>query len=188
MKHFLPFAFLLFIFASCTQKSPETSDRNIELIVDSLVYKNNNIYTDTLKQEASVEPEVVTGTPVKTVATPRPVVKKQPVKKQPAIKTVPVEESVTPQPPLAKGPDMNESENAGVGTSGTVADVPGTVQTGQKKGMSKAAQGAVIGGASGAVAGAIISKKKGVGAVVGGVVGAAGGYIIGKKKDKKAEQ
>jgi hypothetical protein len=43
----------------------------------------------------------------------------------------------------------------------------------------------VIGGAAGAVGGAIISKKKGTGAAVGAVVGAAGGYIIGRQKDKK---
>ena len=55
----------------------------------------------------------------------------------------------------------------------------------KKEGWSKAAQGAVIGGATGAVGGAIISKKKGTGAAVGAAVGAAGGYIIGREKDKK---
>ena len=60
-----------------------------------------------------------------------------------------------------------------------------TTTTTQKKGWSNRAKGAVIGGAAGAVGGAIISKHKGTGAVVGGVVGAAGGYIIGNEKDKK---
>jgi hypothetical protein len=56
----------------------------------------------------------------------------------------------------------------------------------QKKGWSKAAKGAVIGGAGGAVAGAVINKRnRGVGAVVGGVIGAGGGYIFGRSKDKK---
>lgn len=55
----------------------------------------------------------------------------------------------------------------------------------KKKGWSKAAKGAAIGAGTGAVAGAIISKKKGVGAVVGGLIGAGGGYIIGRKADKK---
>lgn len=55
----------------------------------------------------------------------------------------------------------------------------------EKKGWSKAAQGAVIGGATGAVGGAIISKDKVAGAAVGAAVGAAGGYIIGRDKDKK---
>ncbi len=58
--------------------------------------------------------------------------------------------------------------------------------TTKKKGWSKAAQGAVIGGATGAVAGAIITKKnKGTGAAVGAVVGAGAGYGIGRAKDKK---
>lgn len=60
-----------------------------------------------------------------------------------------------------------------------------TSQSTENKGWSKAAQGAVIGGATGAVGGAIISKHKGTGAAVGAAVGAAGGYIIGRDKDKK---
>ena len=56
----------------------------------------------------------------------------------------------------------------------------------QKKGISKAAKGAIIGGAGGAVAGAVINKKnRAVGAVIGGVLGAGGGYVIGRGKDKK---
>ncbi len=58
----------------------------------------------------------------------------------------------------------------------------------KKKGWSKAAKGAVIGGASGAVIGAAVYKKNRVlGGVIGGVVGAAGGFGIGKHLDKKSE-
>ncbi len=53
-----------------------------------------------------------------------------------------------------------------------------------KKGISKAAKGAIIGGVGGATVGAVIGKN-GKGAVIGGVIGAAGGYIIGRKQDKK---
>lgn len=54
------------------------------------------------------------------------------------------------------------------------------------RGWSKAAKGAVIGGAGGAAAGAIINKKnRAAGAVVGGIVGAGGGYVIGRQMDKK---
>ena len=60
---------------------------------------------------------------------------------------------------------------------------PAKVQ--QKKGWSKAAKGAVIGGGAGAIAGAVISKKPVKGAVIGGVIGAGAGYIIGRSKDKK---
>ena len=56
----------------------------------------------------------------------------------------------------------------------------------KKKGWSKAAKGAVIGGATGAVAGAILVKKnRAAGAAVGAAVGAGVGYGIGRSKDKK---
>jgi len=55
----------------------------------------------------------------------------------------------------------------------------------EKRGWSKAAKGAVIGGGAGAIAGAVISKKPVKGAVIGGVIGAGAGYIIGRSKDKK---
>lgn len=61
-----------------------------------------------------------------------------------------------------------------------------TAQVEKKKGWSKAAKGAVIGGVAGAAGGAIINKKNPVvGAVIGGVIGAAGGYGIGHGMDKK---
>jgi hypothetical protein len=66
------------------------------------------------------------------------------------------------------------------GGSGTVAQAPA-----KKEGWSKAAKGAAIGGATGAVAGAVISKKKGKGAIIGGILGAGGGYVIGRSKDKR---
>jgi hypothetical protein len=74
----------------------------------------------------------------------------------------------------------------GVGTSetGTTGDVA-TAPAEKKEGWSKAAKGTAVGGASGAVVGAVISKNKTTGAVIGGVVGAAGGYILGRKQDKK---
>ena len=70
--------------------------------------------------------------------------------------------------------------------SGTASSGSGTTQAPAKKeGWSKAAKGAVIGGASGAVVGAVVSKKKGKGAIIGGILGAGGGYVIGRGKDKK---
>lgn len=56
----------------------------------------------------------------------------------------------------------------------------------KKKGWSKAAKGAVIGTATGATAGVLISKKnKALGGVIGGVVGGGLGYIIGRDMDKR---
>jgi outer membrane lipoprotein SlyB len=54
----------------------------------------------------------------------------------------------------------------------------------KKKGMSKAAKGAIIGGVGGAVVGGVATKSA-KGAVVGGVVGGTAGYIIGRQQDKK---
>ncbi|WP_198001441.1 YMGG-like glycine zipper-containing protein [Nibribacter ruber] len=55
----------------------------------------------------------------------------------------------------------------------------------EKKGWSRKAKGAVIGGAGGAAAGAVIGGGKG--AVIGGVAGTVAGGAIGKKKDKKKD-
>jgi len=62
---------------------------------------------------------------------------------------------------------------------------PAQPQPAEKKGMSKAAKGAIIGGVGGALVGAAVSKKKGTGAIIGGVAGAGGGYVIGRSQDRK---
>ena len=55
-----------------------------------------------------------------------------------------------------------------------------------KKGWSKTAKGAVIGGVVGAGTGAVVNKKNRVaGAVIGGAIGAGAGAIIGNEMDKK---
>jgi len=71
-------------------------------------------------------------------------------------------------------------------SGGTSSSYGGTQPTAKKKGWSDAAKGAVIGGAAGAVGGALIDKKSGRGAVIGGLVGAGGGYLIGRGEDKKS--
>jgi hypothetical protein len=59
-------------------------------------------------------------------------------------------------------------------------------KTTEKKGWSKAAKGAAIGGGAGAIAGAVLIKKNRVaGGAIGGIVGAGIGYVIGRSKDKK---
>ncbi|HEX7904626.1 MAG TPA: hypothetical protein VF487_12155 [Chitinophagaceae bacterium] len=55
-----------------------------------------------------------------------------------------------------------------------------------KKGMSKSAKYAIVGGVAGGVAGAVINKKnRAVGGIVGAVLGAGGGYVLGRTQDKK---
>lgn len=50
---------------------------------------------------------------------------------------------------------------------------------------NRRSQGAVIGGAAGAAAGAAVAKgNRGLGALIGGVLGAGGGYVIAAKTDK----
>lgn len=54
----------------------------------------------------------------------------------------------------------------------------------KKKGISKAAKGAIIGGTAGAITVGVITKS-GKGAVAGGILGAGAGYLIGRNKDKR---
>ncbi len=81
--------------------------------------------------------------------------------------------------PVRRTTTRSSSVSSGTSSSGTVATAPA-----RKEGWSKAAKGAVIGGVTGAAAGAVIGKNA-KGAIIGGVIGAGGGYIIGRSKDKK---
>ncbi|MDQ3847289.1 MAG: glycine zipper domain-containing protein [Bacteroidota bacterium] len=75
--------------------------------------------------------------------------------------------------------------HSAVSGSGSVySESDNTAKT--KKGWSKTAKGAVIGGVAGAGTGAVVNKKnRTAGAVVGGVVGAGVGAAIGHEMDKK---
>jgi hypothetical protein len=80
--------------------------------------------------------------------------------------------------------DENTSSPSSAGT--TTAENGNSNETAKKKGWSKTAKGAVIGGVVGAGTGAIINKKnRGAGAVIGGVIGAGAGAVIGNEMDKK---
>ena len=144
---------------------------------------NNSVLSDTATEEA-IEPNFAESRPKqaqakRTVRTAThhkspETTYQSPVESSPVVTPVPTSPGVNTIP-SSTGVD----NNAGTGTASTIPAQE------KKKGWSKAAKGAVIGGAAGAIGGAIISKKKGLGAVIGGVVGAAGGYVIGKKMDKK---
>ena len=55
--------------------------------------------------------------------------------------------------------------------------------------FSPQAKGAVIGGGSGAILGAVLDKNhRGVGGVIGGVVGAGAGYAVGKHVDNNQKK
>ena len=74
-------------------------------------------------------------------------------------------------------------------TKTVVVTQPASSQTApvvQKKGWSKSAKYAVIGGVTGGVLGAVVNKKnRAAGAVIGTVIGGGGGYVIGRDQDKK---
>lgn len=188
MKNLLLSFVLLTGLAACNNTDKkDTTERNIQLLRDSTVYTNNNMYSDTVANVVVDEPVIEKSVTQKiTPKAPKKKVVSVPAKKE---NTAPVYvekqeekvEATVATPPINSG----SNESTGVGSSdGNTASVPGTTQ--KKKGWDKATTGAVIGGAAGAAGGAIIvSKKKGLGAVVGAVVGAASGYIIGKDMDKK---
>lgn len=197
MKNFLLISISVLLFSACKQNSPGHTGRNIQLLPDSIVLHNNNIYTDTTSKEklpvpqtvqknttGSIKKSTVARRPANVGTTPAPVTK---IDKGPAEAATPpvMEKTDDVTPPVANNSGINNGPLPG--EAGSASAGTGTTPTAEteKKGISKAAKGAVIGGAAGAVGGAIISKKKGVGAVIGGIVGAAGGYIIGKTKDKK---
>ncbi len=95
----------------------------------------------------------------------------------------------TPKPKSAAQPAAaSNSGTSDVANTGTMSNESAEAAKAleEKKGMSKAAKGAIIGGVGGAVAGAVINKKnRTAGAVVGAVIGAGGGYVVGRQADKK---
>ena len=90
-------------------------------------------------------------------------------------------------PAVAKAPARTVRRTATRSNSGAMTSTSSNqAKTVQKKGWSKSAKYAVIGGAAGGVASAVINKKnRAVGAVVGAVIGAGGGYVFGRSQDKK---
>ncbi|MFC6268735.1 YMGG-like glycine zipper-containing protein [Frigoriflavimonas asaccharolytica] len=107
-------------------------------------------------------------------------------KNEKEIKVAPVKNS--PQPEKVKTVYVNNTPRASTSNSnaGTSSGSSTNAPVAQKKGISDAAKGTIIGTVGGAAAGAIISKKnRGAGAVIGGVVGGATGYTIGRAKDRK---
>ena len=78
---------------------------------------------------------------------------------------------------------MQKTSNTG-GSLNSVSQYP--AKTTVKKGWSRKAKGAVIGGGGGAILGAVINKNNRlVGGAIGGALGAGIGYVIGNELDKK---
>jgi hypothetical protein len=79
---------------------------------------------------------------------------------------------------------VQKNSNTGDGSLNSVSQYP--AKTTVKKGWSRKAKGAVIGGGGGAILGAVINKNNRlVGGAIGGALGAGIGYVIGNELDKK---
>ncbi len=184
MRYLLPIALIATVtFTACkSDTTPVVStDKNI-VFTDTSLLKPTNINTDIAANEQqevavatapkAVKPKVVTVTKIVRV-----VEKKQP---EPIVKSEPL--------PAPTVPTVNNSTPSTSGSAGNtdVATTPVPEVKEKQGGWSQAAKGATIGGVGGAVAGAVIGKKKGKSAIIGGIIGAAGGYIIGRSADKKS--
>lgn len=187
MKNFLLSIAIITGFAACNN-TPKDDTRDIQLLSDPSAYQNN-VGADTSAAvaaqplpaaEVKTAPQVITITK-RIIYTPAKTTTTAPVS-QPTVYTPPV---ATEVPNTVPSTTTSDNGTVQAGTGGGTATQPVATTTEKKKGWSAAAKGAAIGAGTGAIGGAIISKKKGLGAIVGGVVGAAGGYIIGKDIDKK---
>lgn len=163
--------------ASCSNDTPKTAVAETKVVTPATDTAGLAQYQAWKAQNelatANPQPQqnvTATTQPVKEVAKERVVYVEKPAPKK---------SSGTTKSAASSG--STASSGTGTGTTTTAAPVPA-----KKKGWSKSAKGAVIGGVGGAVAGAVINKRnRGVGAVIGGVLGAGAGYGIGKAKDKK---
>ena len=175
-------------FAAC-KNGPEPIEKTgaVQLLPSVAAY-NNNTNSDTSGMATpEITPPKVTSRPTKIVYIIRQPAQTgsntsaAPVNPVPA----PATPSVTPTLPGTGSTGSTTAQQGSGGTNAGKEVSPAIPQPVKKKGWSNATKGAVIGAGTGAIGGAILSKKKGLGAIIGGVVGAAGGYIIGKNMDKK---
>ncbi|MBB1284537.1 glycine zipper 2TM domain-containing protein [Flavisolibacter sp. BT320] len=109
---------------------------------------------------------------------------------QAAATTTPVQQEQAPAPVRKKATTVAKATDSQGNTSAATEETGSTTQPAAeepaKKGWSKTAKGAVVGGVVGAGAGAIINKKnRAAGAVIGGIVGAGAGAVVGNEMDKK---
>lgn len=171
------------IFVACNTKSDLETKKDVVVTDTSAMYKSNGS-TDTattVVAPPAAAPAPVTTTKIihdtRTVYVDRtPRAPRQTVRQAAPTRTT----TTTTQ---TSGTGTN-TQSSGTGTTGTTGTTPAPTPVPEKKGWSNAAKDATIGGAAGAIGGAIISKKKGKGAIIGGAAGAIGGYILGRKKDR----
>ncbi len=184
MKQFLLSLTIFMFFAACRNEQEPIEKTGAVQLLPSVAAYNSDATSDTSTAAAPLLTVAkADNRPTKIIYITRE------TKYVPEKATRPVIQDPVPTLPAPNSGGRNDGSTTaqqgqgGVNTGETT--VPPIPQPEKKKGWSNAAKGAVIGAGTGAIGGAIISKKKGMGAVIGGVVGAAGGYIIGKNIDKK---
>ena len=150
----------IIVFSSCKRKDSLETDKNIVIM------------TDTSKAAGSYLND--TGMAKMPVAVAPPV----PAAVAPTRRTTNTTRS---RSNTRYGNSNSSRNNSTVNNSGS-GNYP--TQPARRRGMSKAAKGAIIGGVGGAVIGGVIGKNA-KGAIIGGAAGAAGGYILGRSKDRK---
>ncbi len=155
-------------FTACNNNTATDSETRKEIVGDTSTTYSNSILTDT-------------GSATTTAIPAPPPAKAKTIEPKKAAK--PSNNLPSPHPVVSNSTPVDNTPAVDNATTSTTNTEPELAPE-EKKGMSSAAKGAIIGGGAGAIGGAIISKRKGTGAVIGGVLGAAGGYIIGRKKDK----
>ncbi len=199
MKKFIPFFSIAVALAACTT-NPESITKSapgsaIEVQAPAInpdTFGLSDYQLWKAQNELSQEREINNTTDYTAVAPVRKKVYRAPVQKAQQV------EYEYPKPTSTgrtstKRQDSDSNEGSGAANEGSgddgIAQGPGTSgaeEETKKEGMSKAAKGAIIGGAGGAAAGAVINKKnRAAGAVIGAVIGAGGGYVVGRKMDKK---
>ena len=178
MKKFIPVFSIAMFMVACNSNpqanltagsavQPQTSQIDTTGLAKFQQWKAQNELADV--QELNQPQAVVYQAPAKKASQPRTQTRKP----------------STPARSSGSSSSSGSGSDVASGGSGT-SESSGEAKASQKKGISKAAKGAVIGGVAGAAGGAILNKKNRVlGAVIGGVVGAAGGYGIGRQMDKK---
>jgi hypothetical protein len=176
-KVLLPLVIVSAVFFTACNSKKEKTDREMVLLTDSM-YKSN-LGSDT----AAIIPQETPQVAEPEVAAPVVRTKKPTPRRSNTNYNQPVPNNTQPPAPVAVNNPAPTTPattgTAGTGTAGTGTTTAPEVK--KKEGISKAAQGAIIGGVGGAVAGAVIGKG-GKGAVIGGVIGGVGGYILGAKK------
>lgn len=191
MKRLLPFLSIALVMAACNTDADKIAATNPaaglqQAPVNRLdtagfaEFQNYKAMNELGSIEEPIQQEQIVAAPVRK-ATAAPVRK---VSKSVASAPKKVASSSSSNSSTASNSSSGSTVSAG--DDGDGAGAGEVAQASEKKGWSKAAKGAVIGGVTGAATGAVINKKnRAVGAVIGGVVGAGGGYVLGRGMDKK---